>query len=70
MRSIESLKKGFPTALNVSGWYYKADEVSANVYQVECINRSGRIISHTGIIINELIKKLESEALEINESSV
>ena len=62
--------KQYPINNLIDGWFFRVLETSQNCYRVEGIDRWGRSVSRTGseYEINEMIKKCEKDAAEINKN--
>ena len=72
--SKDKLLKHFPIKDRLDGWYFRIDEVSNNVYEVEGSDLYGRQVSKKGsnpeVLLNECIEdaeKIKSQIL-INKS--
>ncbi len=70
----EEILKRFPIKDRLDGWYFRIDEVSNNVYEVEGSDLYGRQVSKKGsnpeVLIDECIEdaeKIKSQVL-INKS--
>lgn len=49
-------------------WDFELDEVSAGVYKVVGTDKSGHVVSATGMDLEELIERCKKDALEISRS--
>lgn len=58
------MKKKFK---NLPEWEFELDEVSANVYEIVGINKSGHKISFKGLELDELIEQCKKKAIEIQK---
>ena len=71
-KSIEKLSDEFLSAYPIKniieGWYFKIDEVSNGVYEIEGIDYWNRRVSHKGINPDELLKLCVKDAEEIKQN--
>ena len=57
--------KNEKTFLELSGWTFEIEEVSAGVYRVEGRDQDGRLVSHTGIDESDVIRRWRNHAARI-----
>jgi hypothetical protein len=64
----EFLSSNYPIKDLVEGWFFKVQEVSNGVYEVEGIDYWGRKVSHKGIDVDEVLKLCAKDAQDIKAS--
>ena len=57
-----AVRRDFPIADRVVGWFFRTNEVSAGVYRVDGTDLSGRTVSRTGTDPDMLIIACEEDA--------
>jgi pyrroloquinoline quinone (PQQ) biosynthesis protein C len=62
--SSELVRK-YPLADLVSGWFFRCEEISSGVYEVEGIDIWGRTVSATGMDPESLIARCVTDAKRI-----
>jgi hypothetical protein len=66
----DEILKEYPIRNIIDGWYFRAIEISPNIYRVEGIDRFGRSVSRTGteIELDNLLKLCAQDAQQIKNS--
>ena len=59
----------YPRKGKTSGWYFRIDEVSNGVWQVQGSDQWGRSVSHTGSDPDVVLAECERDAAEINRDT-
>ena len=65
-RTDEELLVTHPIRGKAANWFFRLEEVSAGVWQVNGTDRWGRTVSITGYEENDLLARAESKAQQIN----
>ncbi len=66
--SDDFLSSDYPIKDLVEGWFFKVQEVSNGVYEVEGIDYWGRKVSRKGINVDEVLKLCAKDAQDIKAS--
>jgi len=66
-RSKDEILKQYPIQGKTAGWYFRIDEVSNGVYEVEGTDEWGRIVHQKGLNPGKLLENCEADAKNINE---
>jgi len=67
--SLSSLRREYPIAGILPGWYFRVKEVSFGCYVAEGQDTSGRTVSRKGLDAEALLAQAVCDAKEIIESS-
>ena len=67
--SADDLLKDYPIISEAEGWYLSVTEVSNGCYSGTGIDLWGRKIKTTGSEPEQIIRKLNLEAMSVNESN-
>ncbi len=65
IKSEKEILKSYPIKSAVQGWYFRISEIANNAYEVEGMDRFGRIVSRQGDNPDELLHSCEEYAKEL-----
>lgn len=66
-KSVEEIQACYPIEGNTKGWYFKFEEVSNGVYEVEGSDLYGRLVSRTDVELDDLLQLCNKDAENINK---
>jgi len=67
--STEEILKKYPIVGKTFGWYFRVNEISNNVYEIEGTDQWGRLVYRQGSNPEALMMDCEIDASKINESN-
>ena len=67
--SEENILKNYPSKSKIDGWYFRINEISVNVYEIEAEDKWGRIVSLQCTDPENLIVQCETEISKIKNKS-
>jgi pyrroloquinoline quinone (PQQ) biosynthesis protein C len=66
----DEILAAYPIKDIVKGWFFKIDEVSNGVYEVEGIDFWGRKVSRKGLDTEEILKLCVKDAQDVNANII